>query len=245
MSLEYQTLLEGGKHWSFITSLGTVLCLEDLQGGANVGMLLYNASCLLERYNAPDTMKCQHTLRLTRGHCLYSDMGRILCSIIEDTVGWHDTIGGTADKSLTARRWGPQSYQQALNNWSQDGRSSFLVEAAKYGLGRRDLAANINWFSKVSTDEDGTIAFAESHSAAGAFVTLRFEMDVLVLLHTCPHPLNIAATYPRRPVRLTFSRARPISENDVCYSSCPENQRGLAQNQFYLRSGGIRGGDLT
>src|SRR5579872_4383775 len=94
MTSTHESFLDGGKHWSFTVRAGIALKLTDVAGGANVGMLLYNPYNLLERYNAPDTLKCQHTFKLTRGHCLYSDMGRIFCSIIEDSVGWHDTVCG-------------------------------------------------------------------------------------------------------------------------------------------------------
>ena len=112
----YETAIEGGKHWSFTARRGTALTLIDDQGGANVGMLFYNPHNPLERYNAPDTLKCQHTFRLTRGHCLYSDMGRIFCSIVGDTVGWHDTVSGNANKAIVAERWGNRSYQDYKND---------------------------------------------------------------------------------------------------------------------------------
>ena len=140
-------------------------------------MLFYNPYNLLERYNAPDTLKCQHTFKLTKGHCLYSDMGRIFCSIIDDSVGWHDTVCGNSNKELVGRRWGRKNYQEYRNEWTQNGHDSFLVEGGKYGLGRRDLAANVNWFSKVSVDDTGQMTFDESNSQAGDFVDLRFEMD--------------------------------------------------------------------
>src|SRR6202451_533968 len=186
----HEALIDGGKHWSLTPCRGTVLRLIDVNGGANVGMLFYNPYNLLERYNAPDTLKCQHTFKLTRGHCLYSDMGRIFCSIVADTVGWHATVCGSTTRALVAERWGEKSYQEYRNEWTQNGHDAFLVEGGKYGLGRRALAANVNWFSKVSVAEDGTLQFDPDNSRAGQFVDLRFEMNSLVLLHTCPHPLN-------------------------------------------------------
>ena len=155
----YETRLEGGKHWSLTVRGGTQMRLVDLEGGANVGMLLFNPCNVLERYNAPDTLKCQHTFKLTRGHCLYSDMGRIFCSIVEDTAGWHDTVCGNSNRALVQQRWGLKSYQQCRNDWHQNGHDAFLVEGGKYGLGRRDLAANVNWFSKVSAEETGVLSF--------------------------------------------------------------------------------------
>jgi urea carboxylase-associated protein 2 len=237
----YETLIEGGKHWSFTMRDGMQLRLTDTQGGANVGMLFYNPQNTLERYNAPDTLKCQHTFKLTRGHCLYSDMGRIFCSITEDCVGWHDTVCGNSSRQSVQQRWGERRYQEFRNEWQQNGQDAFLVEAGKYGLGRRDLAANVNWFSKAAAAEDGTLRFDPSNSRAGQFVELRFEMDTLVLLHTCPHPLNSAPEYPRRPVLMHFSQAQAATEEDFCRNSCPENTRGFANTEFYRLCSGHGG----
>src|SRR5271166_2165314 len=229
----HESLIEGGKHWSLTVRSGTVLRLTDVNGGANAGMLFYNPYNLLERYNVPDTLKCQHTFKLTKGHCLYSDMGRIFCSIIEDSVGWHETVCGNSTKALVAQRWGLKSYQNYRNDWTQNGHDSFLVEGGKYGLGRRDLAANVNWFSKVSIAEDGDMTFDAGNSRAGAFVDLRFEMDALVLLHTCPHPLNPAAEYPRAPVRIALRKSSSVGADDFCRNSCAENTRGFENTELY------------
>ncbi len=231
--VSYQTTIEGGKHWSFTARAGTLLRMTDGAGGANAGMLFYNPANTLERYNAPDTLKCQHTFKLTKGHCLYSDMGRIFCSIVEDTYGWHDTVCGNSTRSLVAKRWGERSYQAYRNDWTQNGHDAFLVEAGKYGMGRRDLAANVNWFSKVSVGEDGTLLYDRIEGAAGAFVELRFEMDTLVLLHTCPHPLNNAAEYPRKPLSIRLSKAASVALDDFCMNSRPENIRGFANTNLY------------
>ncbi|APH60105.1 urea amidolyase associated protein UAAP1 [Granulibacter bethesdensis] len=229
----YRDVIPGGKHWSFTLKRGTLLRLTDLEGGANVGMLFYNPANLLERYNAPDSLKCQHTFKLTRGNCLYSDMGRIFCSIIEDSLGWHDTVCGNSTRSSVAHKWQPVDYQTGHNDWTQNGHDSFLVEGAKYGLGRRDLASNVNWFSKVAVAADGTLLFDATHSRPGAHVTLRFEMDTLVLLHTCPHPLNPSASYPRRPVTYELLKAEPVAEDDACKHFRPENERGFENNRIY------------
>lgn len=231
--LLYETVIDGGKHWSFTARRGTLLTLIDRAGGANVGMLLYNPLNPLERYNAPDTLKCQQTFRLTRGHCLYSDMGRIFCSILADTVGWHDTVAGNANKALVAERWGAQTYQDHRNDWTQNGHDAFLVEAGKYGLGRRDLAANANWFSKVAPATDGSLHFDATNSPAGSSVDLRFEMDTLVLLHTCPHPMHPVGPYPRKPVGLQFRKADPVAADDYCLNLRPENGRGFKNNELY------------
>lgn len=229
----YQTHIPGGSHWSLRLRRGTTLTLTDARGGANVGMLFYNPENLLERYNAPDTLKCQHTFKLTRGHCLYSDMGRIFASVIEDSQGWHDTVCGNLTAAHVAARWGQRDYQNDRNAWNQNGHDAFLVELEKYGLGPRDMVANLNWFSAVKTDAEGNLSLDAAQSQAGARVVLRFEMDTLVILHTCPHPLNPAERYPRCPVKVELGLAEPVREDDVCLNHCPENRRGFDNNQLY------------
>lgn len=229
----YSDQIGGGSHWSFLMRRGHVLRLIDQDGGANVGMLFYNPTNPLERYNAPDTLKCQHTFKLTAGHCLYSDMGRIFCSVIADTCGWHDTVAGNSNREMVKNKWGERRYQEYRNERYQNGYDSFLVELAKYGLGRKDMAANINWFSKVAADEAGNLQFVADSSKAGDYVDLRFEMDTLVLLHTCPHPLNPATEYPKKTLAYQIFDAAPIAENDLCKNHCAENGRGFANNALY------------
>jgi len=232
-SVLYEDTLPGACHWSMRMRRGTSLELTDVEGGANIGMLLYNPENLLERYNAPDTLKCQHTFKLTRGNCLYSDMGRIFCSIVEDDVGWHETVCGNTTRAMVQAKWGEKTYQDFRNDWSQNGSDSFLVELAKYGLGKRDMAANLNLFSAVSADEQGKLRFIENNSSAGDSIQLRFEMDTLVLLHTCPHPLNPAPEYPRKPVHYRILRSYPVTEDDFCMNLRAENRRGFMNNTIY------------
>jgi len=229
----YEDELSGGCHWSLRMKRGTVLKLIDVEGGANVGMLFYNPANLLERYNAPDTLKCQHTFKLTKGNCLYSDMGRIFCSIIEDTVGWHETVCGNLTNEMIEAKWGIQSYQDYRNEWTQSGFNSFLVELAKYGMGIEDMAANLNLFSKVEVNDAGDLNYVPDNSKAGDSIELRFEMDTLVLLHTCPHPLSDDTEYPRKPVRYQILKAQPVAPDDYCKNFRPENQRGFKNNEIY------------
>ncbi|MGD1932923.1 MAG: urea amidolyase associated protein UAAP1 [Candidatus Phaeomarinobacter sp.] len=227
--------MQGGAHWSLTIRAGFTLRLTDIEGGANVGMLFYNPANPLERYNAPDTLKCQHTFKLTRGNCLYSDMGRIFCSIVEDTHGWHDTVCGNSTRASLKSRYGSLTYQHYRNERAQNGLDSFLVEAAKYGLGKKDLAANVNWFSTVRTDIDGALGFDPDVSSAGARVELRFEMDTLVLFHTCPHPLDPSPTYSPKPIHCELFEALPVAEDDFCRTSRPENGRGFENTELYRR----------
>jgi urea carboxylase-associated protein 2 len=234
----YSTTVPGNGHWSLELRRGTFMKMTDIEGAANVGMLLYNPRNYLERYNAPDTMKCQHTFKLQRGNCLYSDMGRIFASIIEDYSAndkgnWHDTICGNSNADQIEKQFGKRDYQKDRNQWFQNGADAFLVELAKYGLGRADMASNINWFSKVMADDTGNIKLDSKNQAAGNSVTLRFEMDTLVVLHACPHPLNTEIFYPFKPVKIELGEADPVTEDDYCKNFRPENQRGFQNNALY------------
>ncbi len=232
-SIEYKTELDSGAHWSLRARRGTVMRLTDSTGGANVGMLFYNPEDLLERYNAPDTLKCQHTFKLTKGNCLYSDMGRIFASIVEDGLGWHETVAGNSRAEHVEAQWGKRDYQNDRNKWKQNGHDSFLVELGKYGLGAADLAANLNWFSKVQISDEGNMELVKGHSKAGNAVLLRFEMDTLVLLHTCPHPLDTSSEYPRTKVQVELGVAQAVNDDDYCLNFRPENGRGFKNNALY------------
>jgi uncharacterized protein len=161
-------------------------------------------------------------------------MGRIFCAVVDDTFGWHETIAGNTTKAIVARKWGEQSYQAARNDWQQNGHDSFLVEAAKYGMGRRDLAANVNWFSKVVVANDGSMSLDIGAARAGARIELRFEMDTLVLLHTCPHPFNPANSYPRKAGRFEIFEGPPAADDDPARLKRPENARGFENNRIFL-----------
>src|SRR3954465_8832856 len=109
--------LRGGQMWSRRMQRGQVLRLTDATGRAAVAALLFNADDPLERYNMPDTLKAQYTAFLTAGRVLYSDMGRILASIVDDTAGWHDTISGFGDATASRTRFGEGSYQDKRNDF--------------------------------------------------------------------------------------------------------------------------------
>lgn len=234
----YSTFLPGGQHWSLRVRKGTTVTFIAEEEDASVGMVLFNPENLNERLNLPDSMKCQHTVGLTKGNCLYSDMGRIFASIIEDELGWHDSLGGTLDSAQMLRKgWQPLTFQDALNDRTQTGVDSLLSEITKYGLSERDLPASFNLFSKVIVEDDGNLSYVASHCPKGARVVLRFEMDSVIALHTCPHPMDPAREYPHRGVTIELGEADPVTMDDVCYSHCDENKRGFQNNRLYALGG--------
>jgi urea carboxylase-associated protein 2 len=217
-----------------VVKRGTCLRITDIEGGANVGALFYNFECPTERYNMPDTLKAQHIARLTQGFVLYSDMGRILYSIVEDTVGWHDPIGGCSSAALVKSKYGEARYQEHRNQYHRNGHDSFVVELGKWGLGPRDLISNVNFFSRLDTATDGVISFHTGNSAPGSFIDLRAEMNVLTMLNTCPHPLDPSPTYNPKPVHLSIRRVAAPAPDDPCRLSRPENGRGFTLTERYF-----------
>ncbi len=228
-----QTLTHAGM-WSGVISRGKTLRLTALEAGANVGLLLYNADVPSERYNLPDTLKGQHIFYLRHPYCLHSDMGRVLASITADTVGWHDTVCGASGAKSVAAKYGGVNYQTARNDFQRNARDAFLIELTKWGLGQRDLVPNLNLFSKVVSDDAGRLTFVAGNSKAGDHVELRFEMNTLVVLNTCQHPLDPDPQYHPRDVRLEVFRAQPVAADDPCRRSRPENERAFLNTENYV-----------
>ena len=226
--------LRGGQTWSRVLRRGQRLVLTDLEGGAAVAALFYNADAPTERYNMPDTLKAQHIARLTAGFVLYSDMGRVLCSITKDTLGWHDTITGHGTRSQSEARYGKGTYQDKRNDWHKNTRDNFLVELGKYDLGKRDLGPNVNFFVKVAADTDGNLAWVSGHSRPGASVELRSELNTLVILSNTPHPLDPRSEYAPPPVLVEVHAGEAAGLDDVCRLSRPENERGFRLTEDYF-----------
>ena len=237
MSIEKKVLWEemipGGNHWSGLMRRGIALRLTDLGGGANCSALFYNAEDKLERYNLSDTLKAQHTAFLTAGNVCYSDMGRVLASIIDDNVGWHDTICGVSDANMVTAQYGTSSYQTHRNDMYRNGKDGLLIELAKHGLGKRDLTASVNFFSKVTPDEAGNLSFVVNNSKAGSTVDIRFDMNVLLVLSAAPHPLDPKITYQPASVKLSAYHADVVTRDDICRNSCLQNGRGFVNTERY------------
>jgi uncharacterized protein len=227
----WEEQVPGGAHWSGVLRRGNTLRVTAIEGGANVSMLFYNYEEKLERYNMADTLKGQHTAVLTRGHVCYSDMGRVMCSITEDTCGWHDTISGVSNAAIVQKKYGEARYQEKHDDYYKNGYDSLLNEVGKYGLGKRDLVSNLNLFSKVVVDEAGNMRFEANNSVAGDYIDLRFEMHALVVLSTCQHPLDPARRYNPKDINLIAWHSGAAPDDDACRNACPENQRAFINTE--------------
>lgn len=223
----YEETVPGGGHTSFVLKRGQLLRLTDIEGGANVSLLLLNAHEKSERLNLPDTLKCQHTARLTAGHCLYSDMGRILAAITADTCGWHDSIGGLLNAAEVAEKYGQGRYQELRNGFFRNGMDNLLVELGKWDLGLADLLMNLNLFSKITVDSDGCFHFEAGNSKAGDYIELYAPMDTLVVLTALQHPMDPNPQYAPKPVQLSWQQVQSDGISVLCRTSRPENGRGF------------------
>lgn len=231
--LLHEEIVPGGAAVSFTVRRHHTLRLTALAAGANVSFLCFNRAAPVDRYNMADTLKGQHTAKLTTGFLLYSDMGRALFSITGDTLGWHDPLGGHDTAAHVAKKWGEKNYQTARNDFHRNSRDHFLIELAKHGLNARDLVPNVNFFSKVATDADGRLAFVPDHARTGDLIDLRAELDVLVILTTCHHPMDTAAAYGPKPVKLQLWRSDPPAADDYCRTYRPENDRALYNAELF------------
>ncbi|MBC8728560.1 urea amidolyase associated protein UAAP1 [Paraburkholderia sp. UCT2] len=233
-TLLLEETVPGGGHTSLIVKRGRSLRITDLRGGANVSVMMVNATEKSERLNLPDSLKCQHTARLTVGHCLYSDMGRVLAAIVADTCGWHDSIGGVSNAGEVRERYGAGRYQELRNAFYRNGTDNLLVEMGKWGLGITDLLMTLNLFSRVDVSDDGVLSFVPGNSKAGNYVELYAPMNTLVVLTAIQHPLDPNPEYAPRPVKLELSDARP-EVAEVCRTACEENARGFINTErFFL-----------
>jgi urea carboxylase-associated protein 2 len=230
----FEEVIQPGATWSHVLKRGTALRITDVAGGANVSAMFYNWENPTERYNMPDTLKAQHIAHLTRGHVLYSDMGRVLCSVTDDTAGWHDPLSGCSNAALVKQKYGEARYQEHRNNYYRNAYDSFAIELAKYGLSMRDMTATINFFSKVVVNDLGRMNFVSDHSKPGTYVELRAEMNVLVMLNTCQHPLDPNPRYEPKAIKLSIRNVPAPDASDICRTSRPENERGFVLTERYF-----------
>lgn len=192
------TVVPAGEPWIGTVKAGQIFRILDMEGNQAVDTLFYNAADSEERYSANDTIRAQGNIYLSAGSKLLSNRGNALLTIVADTCGRHDTLGGACSAESNTVRY-------ALDKRDMHScRDSFLMAIAHghHGLTKRDLASNINFFMNVPVTTDGELRFADGISAAGRYVEMRAEMDVLVLISNCPQLNNPCNAYNPTPVRL-------------------------------------------
>lgn len=197
----HRETIRAGDYWLQDIKKGEIIRIVDLQGNQAVDTLFFNARDPHERYSATDTIREQRNIYLTTGTVVLSDLVRPMLTIVADTVGRHDTLGGAcASESNTIR--------YALDKKTMHScRDSFLLAVAQnehWGLTKRDIAHNINFFMNVPVTPEGGLTFEDGVSGAGRYVELRAEMDVLVLISNCPQLNNPCNAYNPTPVEVVI-----------------------------------------
>ncbi|MDR3508689.1 MAG: DUF1989 domain-containing protein [Caulobacteraceae bacterium] len=209
---------------------GARLRLIDTKGEANLSMLVFNAERPIERLNIADTLKVQWNAYLKAGGLLLSDMGKVLMSITEDSSGYHDAFCGASNAAANAARYG-DGYNWGLH---PNARDRFVLATAKFGLGRKDIHACMNWFKGITVEADGATRF-DGGAGPGAQVILRAEMDVIVMLANCPHVLDPRPTYTVTPAHVMAWRGEVTPADDPIRNATPEGLRAFLNVEEDLR----------
>jgi urea carboxylase-associated protein 1 len=192
--------LPAGEPWLHRVARGQVIRIVDLEGNQAVDTIFYNADDTLESYSVTDTLQRQGGIYLSTGSTLMSNRGRPMLTIVADTCGRHDTLGGAcAAESNTVR----YAHQKKFMHSCRDNYLLALVHADN-GMGKRDLVPNVNFFMNVPVTQDGGLSFEDGLSAPGKYVEMRAEMDVLVLVSNCPQLNNPCNAYNPTPVRFVI-----------------------------------------
>jgi urea carboxylase-associated protein 2 len=224
-----QDLIPGGRYWSRRLPRGNSLRIANELATHGVSVLLWNAADPSERYNPADTVKVQWTARIGAGKLLFSDMGRVLASITADTCGMHDCIAGGSTPESNARKYGEDLHHR-------NTRDNFLLAAGKHGLDPRDVGPCITFFAPVTIDSTGQLIWRYGAIRMGDYVDLRAEMDLLVALSNCPHPLSPEANFEARPVRAMLWRSPPAAADDFCRTVTEEAVRAFENTDAVLAS---------
>ena len=219
----HRETIPGGWYWTARLQRGQALRIVNTQGTPGVSALFWNADDTSERYNQGDTVKLQWTAVLGAGRVLFSDMGRVLVSTTADTCGHHDAVVGGST---------PRGAADAAPRNTAD---NFRLAAGKHGMSRRDVPPCITFFAGLRTDEEGRLAWQEDATAPGDIIDLRAEMNVLVALSNCPHPLSPPGAAPS-PVEAVIWEAPAPAPDDLCRHFGEEAERGFENTDALFRS---------
>src|SRR6266403_4645696 len=190
--------------WSRVLKQGQTLRIIDSEGQQAVDALLYCADNPAERYSAQDTLRVQGSAYVDLGTRLISNKGRVMARVTADTCGQHDTSAGCCSCESNAARFGEATkYQHAC-------RENFILELSKYGLGKRDIVANLNFFMSVPIDPNGNFTVVDGVSVPGAYVDMSMEMDVIVVISNCPQANNPCNDFNPTPIRVIIWNPREM-----------------------------------
>ena len=194
-----RTIIDAGDYYIGIVEAGQTLRILDLEGNQAADTLFFSAEDPSERYSAMDTIREQGNVYLTTGSVLRTNENTPMLEIVADTCGRHDTLGGAcAGESNTVR----YDLEKRCMHSCRDSWMLAVAEHPEYGIGKRDITHNINFFMNVPVTESGGLTFEDGISGAGKYVELKALMDVVVLISNCPQLNNPCNGYNPTPVEL-------------------------------------------
>jgi hypothetical protein len=198
----YEKVVPAGEYWMHAVKQGQILRILDLEGNQAADTLFYSAADPTERYSAVDTIREQGNIYLTAGSVLMSTECNPMLTIVADTCGRHDTLGGAcATESNTVRYALDKKCMHACRDSWLLAMAESEVAMDKH-MSKRDLTSNINFFMNVPVTPQGELTFADGISEAGKYVELQAEMDVIALLSNCPQLNNPCNAYNPTPVQV-------------------------------------------
>ncbi len=215
----HREIVPGGWYWTVSVARGQGLRIVNREGSSSVAMIAWNTADRSERINYADTVKVQWSAALRKGRVILTDMGRVAWSIIEDSSGAHDTLVGGSTAGSNRVTYGDGAHRNTRDN--------FIGAAAKLGLDRRDIPPCITFFAPVSVGEDGRLVWDGTKRCAGDFVDLRAELNLVVALSNCPHPLDPAAAYAPAPIEVMLFKAGLPAADDACRNASVEAKRAF------------------
>ncbi len=192
--LVHEEIVPARKGWARRVAAGDTLVITDLEGQQAVDFLCFDAEDPGDRYSATNTIKVQGNIYVGPGTVLYADSGKALMTVVEDTIGRHDTIYGCCSNPNNMLRYGVVTTESCYSN--------FEKILTCHGLGRDAIVANINWFMSVPILEDGSAGVAEANMLPGSHVALRADCDVLAVLSNCPQMHNPCNGYNPTRIRV-------------------------------------------
>ena len=203
-SASYREVVTAGDFWIESLKTGQTLRILDLEGNQAADTLFYNLADPHERYSAMDTIREQGNIYLTAGSTLLSNRGNPLLDIVADTCGRHDTLGGAcAAESNTVR----YALEKKCMHACRDSWMLAVSRREEFGLSKRDITHNINFFMNVPVTPEGGLTFEDGISDAGKYVELIARMDVLVLISNCPQLNNPCNAYNPTPIEVLIWNA--------------------------------------
>jgi uncharacterized protein len=191
--------IPAGTYWIDVISRGSRFRIIDVEGNQAADTLFFSAQDPAERYSAVDTIRQQRNVYLTKGSRLLSTEGNVLAEIIDDTVGRHDTLGGACAAESNQIRY---ALEKSTMHSCRDSYLLAVTQNERFGLTKRDLTHNINFFMNVPVTPDGGLTFADGMSAAGKYVEMRAAMDIILLISNCPQLNNPCNDYNPTPLDL-------------------------------------------